>query len=453
MKITLLSILCILAFSAFSQGEGMECIKTDGDCCVFAKSITSDASGNQYVTGWFNSTSIALGVGSLKYMAKSEGGNMSIIKYDRDGKAVWVRGAGSTEDIPTLASVTDNEGNSYVTGMLGAPCDLDLNISKKNIPDYNNNSEMTVLKYSTTGDILWLKKEGINKRSTSIAIDKKKNIYVSGYFTGPFASFGALTLKNMDFGEKTFFIVKYDLYGNVVWARNTTGTGAFEPSSMATDASGNIIVTGAFAGPAKFQTIPLTNPHEFNDIFIVKYDSTGNVKWAKSDGGIFSDCSTSLALDQHGNSYISGYFSGPSMRFGEITLTNKKAESTKDDFNIFIVKYDSKGRVLWAKNAENNGRGFPEKPTVTSDKAGNCYLGGNFEGGSFGFGGKELKTTCTSPCNFIVKLDNAGKVIWLKNIGQNECNALASFYVDPKQNCHVIIGSPQRFRMFAFNAH
>jgi hypothetical protein len=463
MKAAFLSFLCTIILTSYAQIQPWECIKTDGDCCAFAKSITSDALGNSYVTGWFNSNSIALGKGALKLSAKKNGGNMSIVKYDAKGNALWARGTGSTEDTPPLASVTDKEGNSYVTGLLGNPSDTDSKVLNSLSKDTLNrvrdtlvdryDPEMSVLKYDTKGNIIWLKREGVDKKSTSIAVDKNKNVYVGGWFVGEYVSFGSILLRDTGSNDKNLFIVKYDPSGNVSWAKIARGKGFSEATAITTDLAGNILVTGVFIGTAKFDTISLTSENGYYDIFIVKYNQEGKVVWAKSNGGSFSDYSTSIAVDQNGNSFVSGYFSGYSMKLGENNLKNKKESSSMDDFNIFVAKYDSKGNVLWAKNADNNGYGYPDKLAVRSDKLGNCYLGGNFEGGSFIFDGKELNTHCTSTTNFILKLNGTGKIVWLKNIGHSECDALASFHIDPKQNCKVIIGSPQRFRTFAFNAN
>lgn len=450
MKAVLLSFFCTVILTSYAQEKPWECIQTEGDCCAFAKCVTSDASGNSYVTGWFNSNSVALGKGALKFASIKSGGNMSIVKYDSQGKVVWAKGTVSSENIPYLASVIDKEGNSYVTGLFGSHTVYDT-LSIPGITNVIAAPEMTVVKFDTKGHIVWQKSEGINSKSTSIAIDKHKNVYIAGWFTGEYASFGSVTIKNSALNEKSFFLVKYDADGNVVWARTTEGKGGAEPSSIATGPSGNIIVTGVFSGTPLFHTTSLKSQNDYYDIFVVKYSPEGELIWAKSGGGAFSDYSTSIAIDHDGNSYISGYFSGASMGLGEATLTNKMA-GTMDDFNIFIAKYDKNGNLLWAKNADNNGNGYPDRLAVSSDKSGNCFLGGNFDGGRFTFDGKELNTNCTSTTNFILKLDSSGKLMWLKNIGQSDCNALASFHIDTKQNCHAIVGSPQNFRMFVFKA-
>ncbi|MFY9309854.1 MAG: hypothetical protein WAQ28_12475 [Bacteroidia bacterium] len=449
MRILLLCLFLFCFIASDAQQKPWECIQTEGDCCAFAKCITSDEAGNSYVTGWFNSNSVALGSGALKFTSLNSGGNMSIVKYDTKGAVVWAKGTVSSESMPSLSSVIDKDGNSYITGLFGGQSAFDA----PPVPGiYRDSSTMTVVKFDTKGHILWQKNEAANSKSTSIAIDKNKNVYVTGWFIGDYTTFGTIVLKNPEMCAKKFFVVKYDPSGNVLWARTTGGKGDVEPSSLVTGPAGNIIITGTFYGNPVFDTTSLKSENDYYDIFIVKYNAEGQLVWGKKCGGSFSDYSTSISVDKDANNYISGYFSGSSMVLDTTKLT-RKTPGTMDDFNIFIAKFDKHGNLVWAKSADDSGNGYPDRLAITNDKAGNCYIGGNFDGGNFSFGGSKLSTNCTSTSNFILKLNGSGKVLWLKNLGDGNCNSLASFYVDNKQNCRAIIGSPQSFHMFVFKAN
>src|SRR5690349_20930365 len=71
-----------------------------------------------------------------------------------------------------------------------------------------------------------------------------------------------------------------------------------------------------------------------------------NWSWAKSAGAGSDDESNGICTDKTGNVYIAGYFESASIVFGSNTLINAGSIGTKD---IFIVKYDPSGNVLWAK--------------------------------------------------------------------------------------------------------
>jgi hypothetical protein len=78
----------------------------------------------------------------------------------------------------------------------------------------------------------------------STATDAFGNVYVTGYFSSPSITFGSTTLINT--GIASIFIVKYDALGNVLWAKGVGSTGDDRGIGIATDAFGNIYVTGIF---------------------------------------------------------------------------------------------------------------------------------------------------------------------------------------------------------------
>src|ERR1043166_8324856 len=82
-----------------------------------------------------------------------------------------------------------------------------------------------------------------------------------------------------------------------LWAKSAGGNYDDYGYSIIADASGNIIVTGSFRSPfIIFGTDTLTNAGSLN-IFIVKYDGSGNVLWAKSAGGTLDDWGNSVTAD------------------------------------------------------------------------------------------------------------------------------------------------------------
>ena len=116
--------------------------------------------------------------------------------------------------------------------------------------------------------------------------------------------------------------------------------------------SGNSYVTGGFdSNSITFGTTTLTSAGG-SDLFAVKYDTGGNVVWAKIAGGSNYDWSYSIAVEVSGNSFVTGYFRSSSITFGTTTLTNAGSVVTKD---IYIVKYDASGNAVWAKSAGGSG--------------------------------------------------------------------------------------------------
>ena len=91
--------------------------------------------------------------------------------------------------------------------------------------------------------------------------------------------------------------------------------------SVAVDALGNAYVTGNFDSPTiNFGSYTLTNTG-IRNIYLVKYDASGNVLFAKSAMGTEWDEGYSVAVDACGNAYMTGYFDSPTIIFDSFTLT------------------------------------------------------------------------------------------------------------------------------------
>ena len=107
------------------------------------------------------------------------------------------------------------------------------------------------------------------------------------------------------------------------WAKSGTGNGSVEGSAVTTDLLGNIYVSGYYSsenmtiGSVTLQNLGLS----FNDGFLSKYDPAGNLLWAQRFGGSSNDRGTSIATDKSGNVYLTGYFYSSKIGFGKDTLT------------------------------------------------------------------------------------------------------------------------------------
>src|SRR5205085_938950 len=110
---------------------------------------------------------------------------------------------------------------------------------------------------------------------------------------------------------------------------------------IATDANGNAYITGYFSSDITFGNITLTDTSNNRTLFLVKYDSSGDVVWATRVGGS-SNVGNSVVTDVFSDVYLTGSYKD-TIIFGNDTLLN----SGQGD--IFIAKYDSSGQVLWAR--------------------------------------------------------------------------------------------------------
>lgn len=340
-----------------------------------SSAVATDASGNVFVTGYFASDNIQLG--SITLNNNTIGFDDAFIaKYDSSGNIVWAQSFGGTSDDKGYSLATDNIGNVYLSAVFYSPS---ITIGPYTFTNAGNVGDILVVKFSSSGTILWATKEGGPGLEIPycIAVDDLKNIIVTGRFSSNSITFGTTTLSQA--GSMDVFIVKYDSTGNVLWAKGAGGGSNDEPYSIKTDASGNIYVGGYFNQNAIFGTITLSTAG-IADAFLAKYDSEGNILWAKSAGGNGDDRTTALSVDNSGNCYISGYFTNDSISFGTIVLPD--APGT----NSFVAKYDSSGNVLWAKGVGNNS-----KATGIALAGDNVLACGYFREDTLNFGSSTLQ--------------------------------------------------------------
>src|SRR6185437_12217866 len=114
----------------------------------------------------------------------------------------------------------------------------------------------------------------------SIDVDKDGNSYITGDFYNS-ASFGSTTITTP--GLVSAFIAKYDINGNLLWAKAAGSGSDVEVYGICVDKSGNISLTGIFKGTSTFGSRKLTSVGDF-DVFVSHYNSDGDIQWAQSAG-------------------------------------------------------------------------------------------------------------------------------------------------------------------------
>lgn len=213
-----------------------------------------------------------------------------------------------------------------------------------------------------------------------IAFDKDGNAVVTGYFTGN-AIFENQTLTTPD-GKNEAFIAKYDKTGNVVWAKQTAGSGNNTGSYIELDENGNIYVTGTYESGIKIGNTELTSERPL-DIFVIKLNSNGEPVWANkvnvAEGDSPGDNIYLAGYDSNGkhissflfneNEHFNNYgirltpdgnclvtVSYPTSSQGEAMALNKTIESSAsfNHSNVWKAEYDR----LLANNYEQSIAGL-----------------------------------------------------------------------------------------------
>lgn len=236
----------------------------------------------------------------------------------------------------------------------------------------------------------------------SVCVDTSGNIYQTGMFNSPTLTFGTYTLNNSLGFEP--FLVKYDSNGNVIWARTSNSTfNDFQANAVCTDVAGNVFMLGTYgASMIAFGSFTL-NYGGGSNIFLVKYDPNGNVLWAKNTKGL-SQIAQKITCDRSGNVFMAGNYNGPTCIFDTYTLTSTGSQ------DAFLAKYGPNGNVLWARGSE--GTTYDNGWSVSTDSIGNSYFSGFYTSPSITFGTYTLTNSGGSGSAFLVKYDSNGSILW-----------------------------------------
>ncbi|MBN1215807.1 MAG: hypothetical protein JXA99_10260 [Candidatus Lokiarchaeota archaeon] len=301
--------------------------KKENNCAV---DIALDENNNTYILGYtadenLNNTDIC------------------IIKYNSNGVFQWEQFWGGMENEVGRNLLINNTDSIYITGytenyninktysillQYNSTGDLQWNSTWIN-PDQSFGSSMIIdslgdlyligtanitdvdipypflLQYNSSGAILSNKSFVDLPRYNPLGIvkDTNDNLYIAGYLHG---------LDITDITDIKVFLFKYNFTGNIIWNKTWGGVRRDDVEDIAIDNMNNIYLTGY-----------TNNFGDSTNIFLLKYNSTGNLERADILGGSSIDVAFGITIDSHNNIYLTGVTQFTSSNSG----------------NLFLIKY------------------------------------------------------------------------------------------------------------------
>ena len=436
MKKLLLSI-CVFAFSIQinAQTPNLTWAKgIGGSLSDVGTSIVTDLNGNVYTAGYYSGT-MDFDPSLNSYTLSSNAGiDFYISKLDANGNFVWAKSVGGINNDFAYGITLDLIGNVIVTGFFAGTVDFDPNVGVTNLNSALANG-IFVLKLDALGNFIWAKAMYGNSYANGLAVktDATGNIYTTGLYSGTIDFDPGPAVTNLTVvGNSDFFVSKLDAAGNFVWVKSAGGSGLESGNDIKIDAAGNIYTTGHFNGTVDFDPGPGTftlSSQGVNDIYITKWNSSGNFLWTVALGGAANDNGKSIDVDALGNVYTTGTYYG-TVDFDPSIATYTLASNGNSD--CFILKLNSSGNFLWAKTIGNANLDFGR--ALILDAAKNIYTAGSFQG-TVDFDPSVNSYTVASastndPDGFVLKLDSLGNYVWAVAFGGSASDLSNAITID-----------------------
>jgi uncharacterized delta-60 repeat protein len=199
-------------------------------------------------------------------------------------------------------------------------------------------------------------------------------------------------------GGINIFLLKYNSSGDLEWYKLWNRSVQDMGRAVALDSLNNIYIVG----------------HSGNtwdglaDMVLVKFNSSGDYQWERTWGGGKNDDAMAITLDSSNNIYLAGY----TMSYGL---------GARD---ICLVKYNSSGVKLW--NTTWGGSDNDRGASIVLDSSGNIFIGG--ETRNYGAG-------LTDMC--LVKYNSSGDYKWHRTWGGVENDWGKAISIDKMNNIYL----------------
>ncbi|MDF2454064.1 MAG: C-terminal target protein [Cytophagaceae bacterium] len=369
------------------NASGTELWSKSASSGLAVKSIATDASNNVYVTGTFNET---LTFGSITLENTATGVyNTCIVQFNSDGEALSAIATGESSADSYAESAIDASGNIYLSGF----SDGSIKFGSTTLDG------VYLVKLDATGIVQWTNTvtSSVYVRGGQVVLDDEDKPYLGGYFRGSITH-GESSLSSTD--GSNFFLAKYNTDGTPAWAAACGSTGSSSddaPNEMVADHNGNIYMAGVYR----------------QGLYgLAKFNKTAKFLWDVTGGGGNQAEASDMAIDAEGNLYVTGYFYGLHISFGEITLEDQYGLS-KDQ--AFVVKYNSDFTALWAGAVGAVGEDTGERGRAICAVGDGVVFAGTFGGETLTLGETTLINSSNGSANetFLAKIgaDNTTAIL------------------------------------------
>jgi hypothetical protein len=313
--------------------------------------------------------------------------------YKKSAVSRWPSpyGSGTATDYISVSNTSiDKDENQYLSGRYKGTNDFDPGSGILNKTSTNTGAspgiDLFIVKLDKNDNLIWVKflgTTGDTEQVLNIVVDANKNVVIAGNFREDMdfdPGAGTFTMSNgtvaADF--KSMFMLKLDINGNFVWAKNfqaNATTMAFSIGDMYVDAQNNIQLSGSFYGTVDFDpnvgsVVVSTASATNSEGFFLKIDASGNYVFHKKYGYtyFFDNINYSIS-NQYGRSSVTD-------TNGDIYFlwSFKNNNFATPRGYTELAKFNATGTLLWVYRTYGDYLNTPNYFKTVADKLGNVFL-------------------------------------------------------------------------------
>jgi hypothetical protein len=304
-----------------------------------------------------------------------------IVKLNVSGVIEWQRMYGGTGS-ETAESIQQTSDNGYIFVGKTNSNNGDVNLNK-------GGRDIWVVKLKTNGELDWQRVIGGSGDEEADAVLETIDggFLIVGYTD---SADGDVTNNN---GGLDMWVIKLNKTGIIEWEETYGGSNPEYAHSICSVEDGGFII----AGETWSNNGDVIGNNGDTDVWVIKIDSIGNLKWQNAIGGSGADVAWKIHATNDGDYLLIG-----------TTGSNNTGDvfGSHGLFECWLVKLDEMGDIVWQKTLGGSDNDYGSAIAVADD--GSIVVGGVTRS----FDGDVTSNNWPGSNWWVVKLDSTGVILW-----------------------------------------
>jgi hypothetical protein len=267
--------------------------------------------------------------------------------------------------------------------------------------NHGGNHDAWILKLDIFGNLVWQKTYGGSADDIALSIVQTND---GGYiFTGHTNSNDGDVggLHNPSGGQDDIWVVKINDTGMIEWQKCLGGSKEEQGLCIRQTADNGYIVSGITTS----NDGDVSGLHDSDDVWIIKLNNSGSLNWAKCYGGSGNESSCWSIQQTTDSGYIAA---------GSTDSHDGDFNASHGNYDLYLLKLGSDGSVKWTKTYGGTG-GDGSFAVVQCSNYG-YVIGGVTNSINGDVNGVHIHNPQTEDA-WVVRTDDTGKLIWQKCLG------------------------------------